>query len=59
MSVTEIPYFEGDFWPSVIEKNIKELNQEEREELEQEVGGGVCAGGEVSKGKLPGKSVYE
>ena len=51
-SVTEIPYFEGDFWPSVIEKNIKKLDQEakEREELQQasgEVGGGVCGGGEV------------
>ena len=44
--VTEIPYFEGDFWPIVIEKNIEELNQEakEREEVEQasgEVDGGV------------------
>ena len=44
--VTDIPYFEGDFWPNVIEKNIKELDQEakEREELEQvsrEVGEGV------------------
>ena len=56
-SVTEIPYFEGDFWPSVIEKNIKKLDQEakEREELEQasrEVGGGVCGGGEMSKGEV-------
>ena len=64
MSVTEIPYFGGDFWPSVIEENIKKLDQEakERKELEQasgEVGGGVCGGGEVSKGKLPGKSVNE
>ena len=25
-SVTELPYFEGDFWPNVIEKQIKELN---------------------------------
>lgn len=46
IEVTEIPYFEGDFWPNVIEKNIEELNQEakDRKELEQasrEVGGGV------------------
>lgn len=49
-SVTEIPYFEGDFWPNVIEENIKELDQEakEREASEMasgEVGGGVREGG--------------
>ena len=31
-SVTEIPYFEGDFWPNVIEETIKELDQEEEEQ---------------------------
>ena len=51
-SVTEIPYFEGDFWPNVIEENIKELDQEakEREASEMasgEVGGRVCRGGGV------------
>ena len=30
--VTEIPYFEGDFWPNVIEETIKELDMEEEEE---------------------------
>lgn len=30
-SVTEIPYFEGDFWPNIIEETIKELDQEARE----------------------------
>ena len=30
-SVTEIPYFEGDFWPNIIEDTIKELDQEARE----------------------------
>lgn len=29
--VTDIPYFEGDFWPNVIEETIKELDQEEEE----------------------------
>ena len=29
--VTEIPYFEGDFWPNVIEETIKEIDQEEKE----------------------------
>ena len=54
-SVTEIPYFEGDFWPNVIEENIKELDQEakEREASEMasgEVGGGVCVGVEECVG---------
>ena len=31
-SAAELPYFEGDFWPNVIEENIKELKQEEEEE---------------------------
>lgn len=29
--VTEIPYFEGDFWPNIIEETIKELDQEAKE----------------------------
>lgn len=27
----EIPYFEGDFWPNVIEETIKELDQEAKQ----------------------------
>ena len=30
-SVTDIPYFEGDFWPNVIEETIKELDQEAKQ----------------------------
>lgn len=30
--VPEIPYFEGDFWPNIMEDCIKELEQEELEE---------------------------
>ena len=30
-SAAEMPYFEGDFWPNVIEESIKELDQEEAE----------------------------
>ena len=29
--MTEIPYFEGDFWPNIIEDTIKELDQEARD----------------------------
>lgn len=31
MSVTEIPYFDGDFWPNVIEETIKELDHEAKQ----------------------------
>ena len=27
ISVTELAYFEGDFWPNMIEEQIKELDQ--------------------------------
>jgi len=30
-SVTEMPYFEGDFWPNILEESIKEVEQEELE----------------------------
>lgn len=29
--MTDIPYFEGDFWPNVIEETIKELDQEAKQ----------------------------
>lgn len=43
-TVTEIPYFEGDFWPNVIEETIKELDQEEEERKASE----AAASGEVT-----------
>ena len=30
-----MPYFEGDFWPNVLEESIKELDQEEEEKRKQ------------------------
>ena len=42
-SVTDIPYFEGDFWANVIEENIKELDQEAKErEASEQASGEVC-----------------
>lgn len=35
-SATMIPYFEGDFWPNVLEESIKELDQEEEEKRKRE-----------------------
>ena len=36
-SVTELAYFEGDFWPNVIEEQINELNLEEQAQMSREV----------------------
>ncbi|XP_015991339.2 histone acetyltransferase p300-like [Rousettus aegyptiacus] len=35
-SAKELPYFEGDFWPNVLEESIKELEQEEEERKQEE-----------------------
>ncbi len=35
-SAAELPYFEGDFWPNVLEESIKELDQEEEEKRKRE-----------------------
>ncbi|KAF3844134.1 hypothetical protein F7725_016182 [Dissostichus mawsoni] len=35
-TANELPYFEGDFWPNVLEESIKELEQEEEERKKEE-----------------------
>ncbi|KAK4337365.1 hypothetical protein RND71_043322 [Anisodus tanguticus] len=35
-SVTELPYFEGDFWPNVIEETINEIESEQKKILEEQ-----------------------
>ncbi|KAG8433240.1 hypothetical protein GDO86_017500 [Hymenochirus boettgeri] len=35
-SAKELSYFEGDFWPNVLEESIKELEQEEEERKKEE-----------------------
>lgn len=35
-SAIELPYFEGDFWPNVIEESINEIDQEQKKILQQE-----------------------
>ncbi|KAI6648030.1 CREB-binding protein isoform X2 [Oopsacas minuta] len=47
---TAIPYFEGDFWPNVIENFIKEIDHEEQER-KQEEGRGNKKGGRGNKNK--------
>ena len=34
-SAAELPYFEGDFWPNVLEESIKELDQEEEQKRKE------------------------
>lgn len=42
-SAAELPYFEGDFWPNVLEESIKELDQEEEEKRKQEAAEAVVS----------------
>ncbi len=37
-SVTDIPYFEGDFWPNLIEETIKEFDHEVKQREASEKG---------------------
>jgi len=35
-SAVQMPYFEGDFWPNILEESIKELEQEEEDKRKRE-----------------------
>lgn len=48
-SAKELPYFEGDFWPNVLEESIKELEQEEEERKKEE----STAASETTEVKCP------
>uniref|UniRef100_A0A8C4NJB1 histone acetyltransferase n=1 Tax=Eptatretus burgeri TaxID=7764 RepID=A0A8C4NJB1_EPTBU len=48
-SAKELPYFEGDFWPNVLEESIKELEQEEEERKREETSAS-CESTEGKKG---------
>lgn len=47
-SAAELPYFEGDFWPNVLEESIKELDQEEEEKRKQAEAAEAAAAANVS-----------
>lgn len=51
-SAKELPYFEGDFWPNVLEESIKELEQEE-EERKREENSTSNESTDVSRTRLP------
>lgn len=36
-SVAKIPYFDGDYWPNILEECIKEQEQEEDKRRQEEV----------------------
>lgn len=56
---TEMPYFEGDFWPNVMEESIKELDQEEEEKRKREEAEAAAAEADDSIGDGPeGPEVY-
>ena len=40
--MTDIPYFDGDFWPNMIEETIKELDQEAKQREASEKDMEVC-----------------
>jgi E1A/CREB-binding protein len=44
-----MPYFEGDFWPNVIEESIKELDQEEEEKKKREAAEAAAAEAEAQE----------
>ena len=47
-SATDLPYFEGDFWPNVLEDSIKELEQEEEEKRIREEAEAAAAEAEAA-----------
>lgn len=47
-SAADLPYFEGDFWPNVLEESIKELDQEEEEKRKQAEAAEAAAANAVS-----------
>lgn len=52
-SAADLPYFEGDFWPNVLEESIKELDQEEEEKRKQAEAAEAAAANAVSCEKCP------
>ncbi|CAG0891726.1 unnamed protein product [Darwinula stevensoni] len=42
-SACELPYFEGDFWPNVLEESIREIDEEEKEEQRKQAEAAAAA----------------
>ncbi|XP_029678514.1 LOW QUALITY PROTEIN: CREB-binding protein-like, partial [Formica exsecta] len=54
-SAADLPYFEGDFWPNVLEESIKELDQEEEEKRKQAEAAEVAAAAANAKSQKKAK----
>jgi E1A/CREB-binding protein len=54
-SPAELPYFEGDFWPNVMEENIRELEQEEEARRQEMVEAERLAAQQVDDDDEPGE----
>ena len=48
-SAKDLAYFEGDFWPNVIEESIRELEQEEEERWRREEAEAAAAEAETQE----------
>ena len=48
----DIPYFEGDFWPNVLEECIKESEQEEEKRRKEEAEAQAAASADIANGSL-------
>ncbi|XP_076342052.1 histone lysine acetyltransferase CREBBP-like isoform X2 [Tachypleus tridentatus] len=60
-SAVELPYFEGDFWPNILEDCIKELDQEEedkRKAAEASAAAAVTSGGADDEGESEGTQTH-
>ena len=57
LSATDLPYFEGDFWPNVLEDSIKELEQEEEEKRKREEAEAAAAEAEATVTTTEGDEV--
>ena len=56
-SASDLPYFEGDFWPNVLEDSIKELEQEEEEKRKREEAEAAMAEAEASVTTTEGEEI--
>ncbi|KAM0736679.1 CREB-binding protein [Formica fusca] len=54
-SAADLPYFEGDFWPNVLEESIKKLDQEEEKKRKQAEAAEVAAAAANAKSQKKAK----
>ncbi|KAM0727505.1 Histone acetyltransferase p300 [Formica fusca] len=55
-STADLPYFEGDFWPNMLEESIKDLDQEEEKKRKQAEAAEVAAAAANAKSQKKTKT---